>query len=85
MILNKKYALHTIDNLLDYATHYYMTDRNNQAIQLLNSATLILCCSDDNSNEFKVRLNNIQELAQNIICQETSRFESDLQQKFKCF
>lgn len=83
--MTKKYALHTIDNLVDYAQYYFRADRKEDAIQLLNSASLILYSADDKSEEFDNRLSNIHELAQDIVDQTTARFQADFERKFFCF
>lgn len=80
--MNKKYALHTIENLLAQASHFFETGKLDDAIQLVNSASLIFETYDDKSKEFDLQLNNIHILADHIVEVSVARFEADLYRKF---
>lgn len=80
--MNKKYALRTIENLLNQAKFFFDAGRVDDAIQLINSATLILEANEIGSKEFDSKLNDIHILASHIIEVSTARFSADLWRKF---
>ncbi len=83
--MNTKYALHTIDNLIDQASRYFKAERIEDAIQLLNSATLILNTYDEDTSDFAKRLDAIHRIANSIVNVTVRRFEAELESKFNCY
>ncbi len=83
--MNTKYALHTIDNLTNQASIYFKAGRTEDAIQLLNSATLILNTYDEDTSEFAKRLDTIHRIANNIVDITVKQFVADFERKFNCY
>lgn len=80
--MNKKYALHTIENLLNQSAVLFQTGKLDDAIQLINSASLLFKIYDDESMDFDSQLDVMHLLVDDIVEVSTARFKEDLCRKF---